>query len=318
MTSSIIHERRRKPPCLSSSTKTIVGVDIRCHHLHIVVSNTTSTKQTQAHLPFDPHWESTTCAVLLRDTIHTLLCQQDFADALLVGIGIGIPCSDDGSQSTEMMENLLIRDHIQHMSHCLNDEFNVPIYLDDHTNMGTIGESHFGVGDGISNMLYVSIGTTIRAGMIINGCLFRGGGHAGALGHMAIDPHGGLCHCGQRGCLIQRAGREAIITTAQHRGSAAFSLNQVITAAKRGEVASLAALEDAGVALGVALANVITVIQPNLIVLNGPAMHAGALLLAPIERGIMAQTNRPIPLVQSTLGDAAVSLGGIAAILTVS
>jgi predicted NBD/HSP70 family sugar kinase len=221
----------------------------------------------------------------------------------------------------------------------LSRELGVPVYLDNNANLGALGESRYGAGQGISNMIYLQLGAGIGGGLIMDGKMYRGStGGAGEVGHMTIEPRGPLCSCGKRGCLEALAGAVAIIEEAQQRrlriqadqgavtageqladARELTDIAQVVQAAQAGDPACRAALEYAGISIGIALANLMNVLNPSLILLDGNTMRAGDLLLEPIRHSVAAyslpdfQTHTRI--LPGALGGDATALGGVAVVL---
>ncbi|HEX4203227.1 MAG TPA: ROK family protein, partial [Ktedonobacteraceae bacterium] len=129
-------------------------------------------------------------------------------------------------------------------------------------------------------------------------------GSAGEIGHMTIELQGPLCSCGKRGCLEALAGALAIVAEAQQGTSRALTegqgtssahaqlemidVGQVARAAQAGDLACKKALEHAGVYIGIALASLMSALNPSLILLDGSIMRAGALLLEPIRLSVAA------------------------------
>jgi predicted NBD/HSP70 family sugar kinase len=199
-------------------------------------------------------------------------------------------------------------------------ELDVPIFLDNDANMGTLGESRYGAGRGVENMAYIKLGTGIGGGLILNGVIYRGGGSAGEIGHVTINADGPECACGNRGCLEALAGAGAIVEDAsQGASNAASTISDVVCAAQEGDQRCRAALERAGIYVGVAVADLINLCSPSLILLDGGVSRAGELLLEPLRRTAAARSlpiawaNTTIRLAQ--LGDNAIALGAVSTVL---
>ncbi len=173
----------------------------------------------------------------------------------------------------------------------------------------------------------------------MNGRIYRGnGGSAGELGHVTIDEDGPLCNCGNRGCLETLAGARAIVkdayqglslATTSTRSSVAeasvlagrieVDITDVIQAAQNGDAASLAALEHAGERIGMALAGLINLFNPSMIVIGGGVAHAGELLLNPLRR---AASSCSLPaawkgtrILPGKLDNTAVALGAVSLVI---
>jgi len=176
-----------------------------------------------------------------------------------------------------------------------------------------------GTGARDGDYVYVSGEIGIGAGIVVDGRLFRGSrGFAREIGHIVVDPGGPPCACGGRGCLERVAGQEAILAAAGLSAAVATSvghskspLPELLGMLDDGHTAATAALSDAGAALGIALADVINVIDVDTIVLGGIYAQFTPWLVGPlqreIERQVIGASERAVTIRPSALGpDAAV------------
>jgi predicted NBD/HSP70 family sugar kinase len=195
----------------------------------------------------------------------------------------------------------------------------VPVLADNEANLAALGELWLGLGREIGDYVHVSGEIGIGAGVIVGGALFRGShGFAGEMGHVVVDPDGPACSCGGRGCLERVAGQEAILRAAGLPTAAGTSLGhaesavpELIAMLTRQEPAALDAVRQAGIALGLGLADVANVLDPGTIVLGGIYAALAPWLAEPLEaalaRQVIAARWRPIQVRPSALGpDAAV------------
>jgi predicted NBD/HSP70 family sugar kinase len=147
----------------------------------------------------------------------------------------------------------------------------VPIVVSNDGDAGALGERVHGVARGIDDLLYVSGEVGIGGGIIAGGRALGGAvGHAGEIGHTLVDPQGEPCRCGARGCWETVIGEAALLRRAglpEDGGQRAVS--QLRGAALRGDDAALAAMEAVGRWLGLGLAGLVNVLNPQLIVLGG-------------------------------------------------
>jgi glucokinase len=166
----------------------------------------------------------------------------------------------------------------------------------------TLAEGTMGAGQGFRIVACLTLGTGIGGGIMIDGRLHLGAfGIAGEIGHQTIDPDGPLCGCGNRGC-VEALARADVLTDLAGRSSA----EEVYRAAAEGDSRSAAAIEAVAQALGIGLANVVTLIGPDRIVIGGGIAEAGELVLGPIreairERVTLVPTDR-IDVVPAELG----------------
>src|SRR5690606_4397722 len=179
----------------------------------------------------------------------------------------------------------------------LADRLQVPVAVDNDATAATWGEHRAGAGVGIDEMVLVTLGTGIGAGIVSGGHLVTGAnGFAGEVGHMVIDPDGPPCPCGQRGCwerfasgtalgvLGRRAaadGRLESVRRAVGGDGGAIEGVHVTTAAVRGEPDARAVMEELAGWVALGLVNLTNLLDPERIVIGGGLIRAGDVLLDP-------------------------------------
>ena len=211
----------------------------------------------------------------------------------------------------------------------LYKKFGGPIYLVNDASAAALGEFHLGAGHGVSNMVYLTVSTGIGGGIIINGDLYEGSdGCAGEFGHMIVDTDGPECKCGSRGCLEALASGTAIARMARGRlentdGSLLSEMNQgsadnitsvmVASAARRGDLLSNEVVKLAGRYLGIGLANIVNIFNPDMIVIGGGVSKMGELILKPARKTMKEHAfklpARRVSVVKSRLGENAGVIG---------
>lgn len=195
----------------------------------------------------------------------------------------------------------------------------LPVLVDNEANLAALGELWLGVGTTCGDFVHVSGEIGVGGGVVVGGALFRGArGLAGEIGHVVVDPNGDECLCGGRGCLERVAGQEAILqaaglpsTSTTRLGAAGNAMHRLVERLEQGDERSLAAVRHAGEALGLALAGVVNLLDPDAIVLGGTYAALVPWLEAPLnatfERQVVGARGRTVPVLQSALGpDAAV------------
>ena len=183
--------------------------------------------------------------------------------------------------------------------------------VENDANATALAEWKFGAGKGTRNFVFLTMGTGIGGGLILDGKLYRGTNDlAGEIGHQTILMNGPLCGCGKRGCLealasgpaIARLARESMLYGRHKRvlalaggKPADITAAHVVEAAKEGDAFARQILEEAGTYMGVGIANVIQMLNPERIALGTIAVHAGDLILKPIRsrrRGVRLEAQR--------------------------
>jgi glucokinase len=182
----------------------------------------------------------------------------------------------------------------------IQNELGLPTFLENDGNAAALAEHRFGAGRGADHMIYVTASTGIGGGLILNGCLYSGAtGAAAEVGHMTILPQGPLCGCGNRGCLEALASGTAIAREARERVArgaptvitelAEGSLDRITAklvaqAANQGDVEAEAILNEAMTYLGLGMANLVNLFNPQLIVIGGGLTKMGERLFGPVRR----------------------------------
>ncbi len=171
----------------------------------------------------------------------------------------------------------------------LTQALGMPVILENDANLGAIAEAHVHPSEG--DLVYIKAGTGVGAGIILDGRLRRGVSNtAGEIGHVPVDPRGEVCRCGNRGCVETVASVSAIMSAPSVRFLAATSIDEVVDWAIAGDVSCTRVLADAGAALGIAAAIACTVLNPGHIVVGGPIMRAGEIVLGPLRDSLLRHT----------------------------
>ena len=186
----------------------------------------------------------------------------------------------------------------------LEASLNYPVVIENDANAAGWAEYRFGAGRGTKNMVMLTLGTGVGGAIITDGKLYRGGFGIGAeFGHMRFIPNGLLCGCGQRGCLEQYASGTSLLTKArelaasdQSKGAYLRSLagspdeltgQEVYQAIQAADLGALDLVEELANNLGIALASIVALLDPELVVIGGGLSVLGETLLAPIHRSYL-------------------------------
>ena len=182
----------------------------------------------------------------------------------------------------------------------LEAELGLPVVVENDANAAGWAEYRFGAGAGYHHMMMLTIGTGVGGAIVANGELFRGGFGIGAeLGHMNFVPKGKLCGCGQHGCLEQYGSGTALLNSAKELVASGseeakrlkelsdsvpeLTGNEVYKAIQEGDPGALRLLTELGSNLGLAVASLVAVLDPEIVVIGGGVSAAGELLLEPIR-----------------------------------
>jgi glucokinase len=239
--------------------------------------------------------------------VDDVLQQAQASRTQLAGIGIGIPGQvDPAAGEVALAVNLNLRAFP--LGEVMSTIVGAPVYLENDVRIAAMGVYRWlNQQEPVDNIAYLSIGTGVAAGMVLNGRLHRGSnGMAGEIGHITVEPNGALCNCGARGCLETIIAGPAIVR--QARAVMQFDLpdnevhaGHVYDAAANGNLAAQAIVARAGEYLALAIQYLIMLYDVDKVVLGGGVSGAGEPFIAPIFAALAqyrAQSNLFATLLQ--------------------
>jgi glucokinase len=228
---------------------------------------------------------------------------QDF-----LGVGVGAPGPLDRERGIVVIapnlgwHNFPLRDEI-------SERIRLPVTLDNDANCATVGEWWRGAAQGARNVVGLTIGTGIGGGIILDGKLFHGSADvAGEIGHTTIDSTGRYCRCGNYGCLEAYASGPAIALRARealerdevsmlHRmvngNLDLLTAATVYDAANQGDALALEVVRDTAKFLGTGVANLLNILNPDVVVITGGVTRAGDRLFEPLRAEVKRRAFRP-------------------------
>ncbi|WP_110517345.1 ROK family transcriptional regulator [Herpetosiphon llansteffanensis] len=239
----------------------------------------------------------------------------------VLGIGIGAPGVINTTAGVVQQavnlgwHNLALRD-------LLGKRYGLPVYLANDSHVTAIAEHTFGSQRNAPNLVVINIGLGIGAGIFINGRIVGGDAWgAGEIGHVVVQPNGILCRCGHYGCLETVASTSALLTKldASLPQAEPWTIAAIQTALANNEPTVRAIIDEAAHYLGIAIANVVGLLNAQFVILAGSLAQLGNDLLQPLRRSLAhhaLQTLVAATDVQvSTLGSDIVTLGAAALLL---
>jgi predicted NBD/HSP70 family sugar kinase len=317
VSSTISSGRRARAVSVSRSAGLAIGIDFGRRHLRVAVADLAHKVLAEEQVPL-PHQHRAEHGIdAAAGLVEKLLAHARGDHAAVVGVGVGVPGPIDSrtgriGASTILPEWVGVRP-----SDAVRARLDLPVHVENDANLGVLAEVEWGSARGQRNAAYIKIATGIAAGLVINGQLHRGvAGTAGEIGHTTIDESGRICRCGNRGCLETFASVPVILGLLEQSHGADLSIVDVIRMADRGDIGCRRVIEDAGRHLGVAVANLANLLNPQTVVIGGDLAAAGDLLLDPL-RGVVRRFAIPsaaavAEVVPSSLGSRAQVLGALA------
>ena len=203
----------------------------------------------------------------------------------------------------------------------------LPVLVGNDANVAALGEIWMGAARGCRNAVMVTLGTGVGGGVIVNGKVIDGvHGAGGEIGHITVNPHEtAVCGCGKRGCLEQYSSATGVVrcmnklleedpdTPCVLRGTD-FAAKDVFDAARSGDVLAAREVDQMTATLGMALANIAAVVDPEMFLVGGGVARAGAVLFDPLVahyRDTAFRSCRDIPIKAASLGNDAGIYGAV-------
>ena len=305
-----------------------VAVDMGASHLRFVLATADGAIRTEAREQVKAEAGPAGVIGQLRDGIAILIRKSGAAVAELQGIAIGVPGGVDPQSGKVIDANNVPGWREVDMGRALEDAFGVPVFLDNDANMAAIGKHWRGVAQGVDNFVFIALGTGIGSGVFVNGRICRGrSGFAGELFRMNLDwkrwnedfPDTGYLEAHVSGVALATEGRK-ISNTGNGSGSGTLAQTRdaryVFEALHQGNPQAQALVENSFLILGVAVANVISMLDPEMVVFNGGIVKgAPDLLINTVEKVVQRIHPKPPVIRLSTLEDKAQIWGALYTLL---
>ena len=284
----------------------LVGaIDMGATHLSIALADFTARIHKESEFPFDIKAGPEVCIEQADQKLQSMLSELGLSISDISAIGLGVP----GPVITEA--GMVIAppimpgwDHFP-IRETLEKKWNCPVTLNNDAELGALGEWAYGAGRGEKNIAYIKIGSGVGAGLVLNQQIYGGTtGAAGEIGHLTIDENGPLCNCGNRGCLEAFAGGHAIALQGQMLAKSGkrtlltntpiekITAHAVTEAAKHGDLHAQEILRRAGTYIGIAIAGLINLFNPSVVIIGGGVAQIGDTLTNPIRQAVRERAMR--------------------------
>ncbi len=276
---------------LNKQGRYMIGVKLSVDHITAALTDLEATVLKKRIVLLPSHDLLPTIQALGK-VVADLIADGAISKDKILGVGIGLAGIVDAENGVLRHSPIYGWRNVPLVS-LLQEEMDVPIFLDNDVNTFTLTEKWFGLGSGVDNFLIVTVGRGVGLGIVVNGSLYHGSrGGAGEFGHTVISPTGPLCVCGKHGCLEAYTSDPAMLrmaSEAYQRGELQQPVETVealLDAAERGDPAVLRILKTAGSYLGQGIANLINLFNPELIILSGEGVRYGDHLFNPMREAL--------------------------------
>jgi len=300
--------RRGSAVRLAPGAGTVAGVDFGHSHVAVALGDLTGRVLAEERRRLSHAHHHTEALEIAAEMLERM--SADYSTVRHVGLGLPAPVTGEAVGSPSIFpgwEGVNTRQVAE-------ERFGAPVVVENDANLGALAEHRQGVGRGHDSSVFVKISSGVGAGLIIDNRLYHGsGGTAGEIGHLTLDEQGPLCRCGSRGCLeaYTSSGPVLDMMAVQLPGA---GLDEIFAAARDGHISAQRALEDAGLHLGWALASIVNLINPAVVVVGGDMARAGELLLASARIGLRRHALDSVamtPVLGSLLGERASLVGAV-------
>jgi predicted NBD/HSP70 family sugar kinase len=315
-----------RPPILLSlvpSAAFAVGLDFGHQHIRVAVCDLSGGLVIDDWSPAEVDHAPVESLDLAQELVRAALDRAGIDHDRLLGVGMGLAAPINKTTGELEADGILPGWHGIRPAAEMEARLGIPVELENDANAGALGEKMFGAGRGIDDVAYIRLSAGIGAGLILGGRPYHGvRGVAGEIGHVIARENGQICRCGNRGCLETVASPVAIAATLPTRSGTPIPVAELLELVQAGDRGARRAVADAGEAVGRALATLVNVLNPELVVVGGDLASAGDVLLDPVRASINRYSVAPaadsVRVVAGTLGDRAEVLGAAALILAKS
>jgi glucokinase len=287
---------------MKNSTKPVVAVDVGGTKFIAAVIDKDGKILSRVYRPTYAEQGPKKVIERLAATIHQAVKESGAGMKGISGISLAIAGIIDINHGVITEAPNLPDWHNIRLDDLLQAKFNIPVFLLNDASAAALGESCFGAGIGIGNMIYMTVSTGIGGGLILNGKLYNGAdGSAAEIGHMIVLADGPLCKCGQHGCLEALASGTAIACMARERVCngeksimldmvdgipASITAEHVTVAGRKRDILALSVICEAAYYLGIGLSNLVNLFNPQMIVIGGGVSTMGEMLLRPARKSM--------------------------------
>jgi predicted NBD/HSP70 family sugar kinase len=297
----------------------VVGIKLTEHGLTTVVTNLAAevihSAVSQARLVGDPQ----AAIEAVEAAVRAALAASRVKRKEVLGIGIGLAGIVEATRGVCRFSHILLWRDVP-LSEPLRRRLQIPVWVDNDVNTLAVAEKWFGAGIGLRHFLTATVGRGIGLGIVVNGEIYRGAyGGAAEFGHTVVMPGGPRCQCGRTGCLEALVGEPALRERASAVLGRPITSQQLVDLAEAGDPAVVSVLQEGGRQLGLALANLVTLFNPERLVITGEGTRLGPAFFDVVREVIrdaaFAEMGVALDVVVQRWGDDAWAVGAATLVL---
>ena len=298
--------RRAHQVTLARTLGLVAGVHFGARTLRVAIADTAHKIVAEQRMPLAPDHRADIGLDRVALLLGEMFDQVGADPSELLGVGVGVAAPVD-IRTGEVSTRGLLRgwDGVS-VTEMLGQQIAAPVHVDNDANLGALAEARRGSARGFEHVVYIRISHGVGAGLLLDGKIFPGrSGTAGEIGHTTIDDAGPVCRCGNRGCLEMYVAAPSLLAMLEPTHGT-LSMQGVLDRAAAGDLGCVRVLEDSGRHLGVAVANLCNLVDPEIVVVGGQVAAAGELLLEPLRaslaRRAVPSDEGPVPVVLAEFG----------------
>jgi len=296
--------------------KLVVGVDVGGTNVHLGLVGLSgrvkarSCFSTKTYIRSQKSLIAAICA-----GIRDLLKKQRLTSKQIEGIGIGLPGLIDPPKGQVIFLPNVPGWRQVPLKRIIEKDLRIKTYLENDVNLITLGEWMFGAGQGLKDLICITLGTGVGGGLILNGRIYRGPGFAaGEIGHVPLNEAGCSCSCGGKACLERTVGNAALQKNArQYFRKKNITLEEVHARAVRGDEKAVRFWKNTGVTIGNGLVGMVNLLNPARIIIGGGVANSHRFLFKHIHQTIknraMKVQGSMVRIVRAKLGNDAGLIG---------
>jgi predicted NBD/HSP70 family sugar kinase len=313
---------RGRPPVLlrlDAAAGSALGIDFGHSHVRVAVADLSSTVLAERFVEIDVDGVPEDALDTAAELAEGVLADAGVERSRVIGAGMALSAPIDrhkGVVGSTVLPNWAGIQAGEELSRRLG----IPVELDNDANLGALAEVSFGAGRGLADVIYVMMSSGIGAGLVLGGRLYHGAtGIAGELGHVQVRHEGAVCRCGSRGCLETVASTEALLSLLRPTHGPDLTQREMLDLVAAGDLAARRVVNDAGRAVGRAVADLCNFLNPAAIVVGGDLSVAGDALLdgvrEEIDRYSLPGAADAVEVKAGILGERAEVLGALAVVI---
>ncbi|OGX30084.1 MAG: hypothetical protein A3F87_02770 [Omnitrophica WOR_2 bacterium RIFCSPLOWO2_12_FULL_51_24] len=313
-------------------TKFAIGVDLGGTYTKLALIDTSGRISRRAKLSTTAYKTRGELVSAIVSEVKAVLEKTHLSPNALLGVGIGVPGLVDFDRGLVYTLTNVPGWKNTPLKGILEAKLKVPVLVDNDVNVMTLGECRFGAGKGAKNLVCITLGTGVGGGIMIDGRLYRGCTFsAGEVGHMPLKEEGLSCNCGGYGCLERYVGNRYIVEEIRGkiRGGSPTAIKGLVNgdlsaitpeviskAALKGDRLSIDFWNTVGKRIGVTLAGIVNLLNPERIIIGGGVAEAGEPLFKSIRKTVHERAlpvpKKAVKILKARLGNEAGVIGAAA------